>query len=32
MLSYPSAISLSSRTLNHVVDLIRAHRARLRSR
>jgi hypothetical protein len=32
MLSYPSAISLSSRTLNHVADLIRAHRARLRSR
>lgn len=32
MLSYPSAISLSSRTLNHVAELIRAHRARLRSR
>jgi hypothetical protein len=32
MLSYPSAISLSSRTLDHVADLIRTHRARLRSR
>lgn len=32
MLPYPSAISLSSRTLNHVADLIRTHRARLRSR
>src|SRR5690606_10526100 len=32
MLSYPSAISLSSRTLNHVAELIRTHRAQLRSR
>ena len=27
MLSYPSAIPLSSRTLNHLADLIRAARA-----
>jgi hypothetical protein len=32
MLSYPSAISLSTRSLNHLADLIRAHRRHLRSR
>ncbi|WP_328822666.1 transposase family protein [Micromonospora rubida] len=32
MLSYPSAIALSSRTLNHLADLIRAERARRRGR
>ncbi|MFY1649269.1 transposase family protein [Solwaraspora sp. WMMB762] len=32
MLSYPSTIPLSSRTLNHLTDLIRAHRNQHRSR
>lgn len=32
MLSYPSTIALSSRTLNHLADLIRAARARRRGR
>lgn len=32
MLSYPSTISLSSRTLNHLADLIRARRNQHRSR
>ena len=32
MLSYPAAIPLSNRTLNHLADLIREHRAHLRSR
>ncbi|MEO3749012.1 transposase family protein [Plantactinospora sp. B5E13] len=32
MLSYPSTIPLSSRTLNHLADLIRAHRKQHRSR
>jgi hypothetical protein len=32
MLSYPAAIPLSNRTLNHLADLIRAHRTHLRSR
>lgn len=32
MLSYPSTIPLSTRTLKHLADLIRGHRARLRSR
>lgn len=32
MLSYPSTIPLSSRTLNHLAERIRAHRARHRSR
>ncbi|TDC00145.1 IS5/IS1182 family transposase [Micromonospora fluostatini] len=32
MLSYPSAISLSSRTLNHLADRIRQHRNQRRSR
>ncbi len=32
MLSYPAAIPLSSRTLNHLADLIRAHRNQRRSR
>jgi hypothetical protein len=32
MLSYPSTIPLSTRTLTHLADLIRAHRTRLRSR
>ena len=32
MLSYPSAISLSTRSLNHLADLIRARRKGLRSR
>ncbi|MEU5950651.1 IS5/IS1182 family transposase, partial [Micromonospora sp. NPDC047465] len=32
MLSYPSTIALSSRTLNHLADLIRAERARRRGR
>ncbi|BCL14665.1 transposase family protein [Micromonospora sagamiensis] len=32
MLSYPSAVALSSRTLNHLADLIRAERARRRGR
>jgi hypothetical protein len=32
MLSYPSTITLSSRTLNHLADLIRAARARRRGR
>lgn len=32
MLSYPSTISLSSRTLNHLADLIRQHRNQHRSR
>jgi hypothetical protein len=32
MLSYPSAITLSTRTLNHLADLIRAHRQARRSR
>lgn len=32
MLSYPSSISLSTRSLNHLADLIRARRKTLRSR
>ncbi|GAA0904567.1 transposase family protein [Virgisporangium aurantiacum] len=32
MLSYPSSISLSTRSLNHLADLIRARRKELRSR
>ncbi|WP_416900847.1 transposase family protein [Micromonospora echinospora] len=32
MLSYPSAVALSSRTLNHLADLIRAERARRQGR
>jgi hypothetical protein len=32
MLSYPSTISLSSRTLNHLADLIRGHRQQRKSR
>ncbi|NGM15879.1 transposase family protein [Verrucosispora sioxanthis] len=32
MLSYPSTVALSSRTLNHLTDLIRAERTRRRSR
>ena len=32
MLSYPSTIPLSSRTLNHLADRIRAHRSQRRSR
>ncbi|GAA1041068.1 hypothetical protein GCM10009557_63930 [Virgisporangium ochraceum] len=32
MLTYPSSISLSNRTLNHLADLIRARRKELRSR
>ena len=32
MLSYPSTISLSSRTLNHLADRIRSHRNQRRSR
>lgn len=32
MLSYPSAVALSSRTLNHLADLLRAERARRRGR
>ncbi|GAA1025722.1 hypothetical protein GCM10009557_00760 [Virgisporangium ochraceum] len=32
MLSYPSSISLSTRSLNHMADLIRARRKELRSR
>ncbi|MEV4691979.1 transposase family protein [Micromonospora echinospora] len=32
MLSYPSAVALSSRTLNHLADLIRAERTRRRGR
>ena len=32
MLSYPSTIPLSSRTLNHLADLIRQHRTQRRSR
>ncbi|MEV0899247.1 transposase family protein [Actinoplanes sp. NPDC049802] len=32
MLSYPAAISLSTRSLNHLAGLIRAHRAQRRSR
>ncbi|MEH1055985.1 transposase family protein [Micromonospora sp. CPCC 206171] len=32
MLSYPSAIPMSSRTLNHLADRIRAHRSQRRSR
>ncbi|GAB1644424.1 hypothetical protein KRMM14A1259_48470 [Krasilnikovia sp. MM14-A1259] len=32
VLSYPSTISLSSRTLNHLADRIRAHRNQQRSR
>ena len=32
MLSYPAAIPLSTRSLNHLAGLIRAHRARRRSR
>lgn len=32
MLSYPSTISLSSRTLNHLADCIRQHRNQQRSR
>jgi hypothetical protein len=32
MLSYPSAITLSTRTLNWLAELIRAHRAVARSR
>ena len=32
MLSYPSTISLSSRTLNHLADRIRSHRNQCRSR
>ena len=32
MLSYPAAIPLSSRTLNHLAGLIRRHRAQRRSR
>jgi hypothetical protein len=31
VLSYPSTISLSSRTLSHLADLIRAHRSQHRS-
>ncbi|WP_198170919.1 helix-turn-helix domain-containing protein, partial [Actinoplanes awajinensis] len=32
MLSYPAKIPLSSRTLNHLADRIRAHRRQRRSR
>ncbi|MEU7997062.1 transposase family protein [Micromonospora sp. NPDC049060] len=32
MLSYPSTISLSNRTLNHLADRIRQHRSQQRSR
>jgi hypothetical protein len=32
VLSYPSAITLSTRSLTHLADLIRAHRRRMRSR
>lgn len=32
MLSYPAAIPLSTRTLNHLADLIRQHRGQRRSR
>lgn len=32
MLSYPSTISLSSRTLNHLADRIRSHRSQRRCR
>ena len=32
MLSYPAAIPLSTRSLNHLADLIRRHRAQRRSR
>ena len=32
MLSYPATIPLSSRTLNHLADRIRAHRKQRRSR
>ncbi|GAA0569502.1 hypothetical protein GCM10010172_62340 [Paractinoplanes ferrugineus] len=32
MLSYPAAIPLSTRSLNHLADLIRAHRTQRRSR
>ena len=32
MLSYPAAIPLSTRTLNHLADLIRRHRGQRRSR
>jgi len=32
MLSYPSTISLSSRTLNHLAERIRSHRQQRRSR
>jgi hypothetical protein len=32
VLSYPSTISLSSRTLNHLADRIRSHRHQRRSR
>ncbi|MEV0900800.1 transposase family protein [Actinoplanes sp. NPDC049802] len=32
MLSYPSTISLSSRTLNHLADRLRSHRRQRRSR
>ena len=32
MLSYPSSISLSTRSLNHLADLIRSRRKTLRSR
>ena len=32
MLSYPAAITLSTRTLNHLADLIRAERRRSRWR
>lgn len=32
MLSYPSTVALSGRTLNHLADLIRAERARRRGR
>jgi hypothetical protein len=31
MLSYPSTVALSTRTLNHLADLIRAHRNALGS-
>lgn len=32
MLSYPSAIPLSSRTLHHLAQMLRTHRQVLRSR
>jgi hypothetical protein len=32
LLSYPAAITLSTRTLNHLSDLIRAHRVQRRCR